>query len=309
MRLSKEFFTSPQLEFGSISGSGNATKNGAGGSDSDLWDQQQVMLSSHRARLCELSKQLKEGRDCGKEIRNTYEMLAGKMHVADWPALLPVFDALGVLGDEYHQGAVILGGWHHQGDLSKLSPPPQAMLVELREYRQLLQARALRNNVANGILDAATKLEAHLNLWPKIFPRGLANRPDELRDFIAQRSTQLTQNIETELLFLQQRVLLFGATAKSATAGWSDFALFVRAYRYLVKQFTSQFGDYFWGVYPPRVDRCGGGAVARGFGGGEGSAMSVPRSNPEGPTTRTTRGEPPVGTSEKTLPCGATGRY
>ena len=55
--------------------------------------------------------------------------------------------------------------------------------------------------------------------------------------------------IENNLLFMNPRIFMFSPTDKNRVAGWEDFSRFVYAYRRLARQFSSEFGKYYWGIY------------------------------------------------------------
>ena len=222
MRISTVALSPPTIDFG-----GKAEKDCACGPESDLWVAQQAMLALHRERLCVLAGQPREGSRSEGELRNTFDLLAGQMHVAAWPTLLPVFDAVDSLGSKYHRGFIVLGGWHHQGDVSKLTPPPSTLLSQLRDYRQVTHASslltALNHAPSGGAAEGMVNLAMHLKRWPALFDGDAWKRPEDLGTALARKEEQLRLGIETLFLFLQERIFAFCPTAKCATSGWCEW--------------------------------------------------------------------------------------
>jgi len=214
--------------------------------EGELWSQQQDMLTILRDRLCTLAPG-------GDGLRETFTTLAGKLQVTDWHSVWRFCDAIDSLGVEYKRCSVVLGGWHHQGDITKLTRPPDELLSQLRNYRMLMNAdfwaRSLLEAKPEDVMDATVALAVQLHEAFRPFPVDSWKRPKALLDAIAPKQEQLKLSIETQFLFLKQRVFVFSPTSENPTGGWSDFASFVYAYRRLELQFVTRFDKYFWGIY------------------------------------------------------------
>lgn len=231
--------------------------------ENELFVRQQAILTSHRKNLRDFTGGLKSGESTLDDVRESFHQQIGKLHINDWNSLWPLIDALCGLGDEFHRGAFVFGGWHHQGDLSKLSAPPQDLLDDLKAFRMVLRAGSLRdalvgalqkneatpNKVTADVLaDAQVGLGVHLSQWPKLFSPDGWKQLLELEKQIEKRTLSLSSSIETKLLFLENRVFVFSPTATDALTGWKDFARFVYAYRRLRFDIT-KYKNYYIGIY------------------------------------------------------------
>jgi hypothetical protein len=178
------------------------------------------------------------------------------MHCAEWCQLVPVFDALSKLCPEFKRGFFVLAGWHHDGDLSKLAAPSPDLLGLLKDCRVLLHTAFLQKQVVSASpekrLEAQAKLTAYMRQSPVFVASDFNKQPGELLNLIEWKQGDLAINIETNLLFLQNRVFCFTPNATNPTSGWADFFAFVFAYRQLLPRFTNQYGHYSWGMFLPK---------------------------------------------------------
>ena len=241
----------PKLDMGSIN---DVKKNKhAPESDSELWQQQQGNLARMRQKLCELVSRKQGGEACDTEIAATFAMLSGHLHVGDWDSLFPVFDAINTLGTNYHHCIVVLGGWHHTGKLANLNPPDKCLLDMMRWYRGLVNTATVCQEVIQGGSQNRNanlpRLRKYVGMYWDVLPGYLWDQPELLLEFIGQREPLAMAEIENALLFMHPRIFAFSPTAKNRMAGWQDFDRFVFAYRRLVKQFSSDFGKYYWGIF------------------------------------------------------------
>ncbi len=255
MRLPKPL-PPPTLDFGGISEATKSQKDLDHHREDELWQRQQNMLADNRSDLVFTVDSYKSGKRTSNEVREIIERVANKVHVAGWEDIVAVTDALAKLGDEFHSGIYMLGGWHHVGDLTRLAKPSQNLLDQLRDYRVLLWADELRDRVVKADPEskgvAQAKLVAFLQQWPRLFSTGSWDKIDELEAVIWHNQRILTLSVETQLLFLQNRVFAFTPAAASATAGWKDFSAFVKAYRKLRRRFKNEFQPYYWAVFLPK---------------------------------------------------------
>jgi hypothetical protein len=252
MRFAKGIIPPPKLEFGGLSDADGKTKKTVPDSEDQLWVDQQAMLERHRRNLWDLASQNKGG--CDGEIKETFMMIANCLHVAAWDSLLPAFDALQKLGAEYQQGFVVLGGWHHQGDLTKINPPPFDLLKGLAEFRALLRTFNQADRVFTAKPETLSNEQAELRKCLAAVP-GLPfelGQPYKLMLDTDKKLKVLRRSLEHKFLFLQQRLFIFSPTEANPLAGHEDFNRFVYAYRNMVNKFDSKFSDYFWGVYLPK---------------------------------------------------------
>ena len=256
MRLPSSTPPPPKLELSGISTTTEAQKTLDPEREDELWQRQQTILAGHREDFVFTVESNKSGNATANEVREVVDRMAGKVHVTGWENLAATFDSLGKLGDEFHEAIFVLGGWHHKGDLAKLAKPTQSLLEQLRDYRVMLWADELRNRVvkagAENKVVAQAKLTSYLQEWVKLFPPGVASMPNELQRAIWLRQTALTLSIETELLFLQNRVFLFTPSPKKPTAGWQDFNRFVYAYSRLKRKFKNEYNPFYWGIFLPK---------------------------------------------------------
>jgi hypothetical protein len=241
----------PKLDMGSVN---NVKKNKrASETDSELWQQQQKNMAGLRQNLCALVGRKQAGEDCDLVIESTFNMLSGQLHEGDWDSLFPVFDAIAKLGAKYHHCIVVLGGWHHAGKPGNLNAPQKSLLDLLRLYRGLVNVEAIcHQTLKGGRANWNTnlpKLRKCVSLYWDVLPGHLWDKPERLLEFIVQRKPLAVAEIENHLLFMHPRFFGFHPTAKNLLAGWEDFERFVFAYRRLVSQFTSEFGNYYWGIY------------------------------------------------------------
>jgi hypothetical protein len=253
MRFAKGFISNPKLEFGGLPDPDGKPKKTAPDSEDQLWVDQQEMLAGHRRNLWDLARDNKGGSD--DEIKETYMMIANKMHVASWDSLLPAFDALEKLGAEYQRGFVVLGGWHHQGDLTKITSPPIDLLKGLDDVRALLRTFFWAERVFKAKPDTLSNAQAELRKCLAAvpgLPADLWQEPYMLMIETDKKLKVLRRVLEHKFLFLQQRLFIFSPTEADPLAGHEDFYQFVFAYRNMVSQFGSKFSDYYWGVYLPK---------------------------------------------------------
>ena len=256
MRLASTTPPPPKLEFGGMSAANDSQKALDPNRDDELWQRQQAILLSHRASLCFAAKSFAAGIASPNDVREVVDRVANKIHVADWNELVVEFDALKELGDEFHRGIFVLGGWHHTGNLPKLRPPPGDLLDVITTARVVLNASFLVGQLIKASPEkmgqAQKSLVDFLRKWPQVFQADISQKPDDLVKIIELKQKGLALTLETQLLFFQQRFFCFSPTAKSATAGWTDFYAFVRVYRTLMRRFTKQFPEYYWGIFLPR---------------------------------------------------------
>jgi len=253
MRFAKGIIPPPKPEFGGLSDPDGNPKKTVPDSEDQLWVDQQEMLARHRRNLWDLASEHKGG--CDDEINETYMMVANCLHVASWDSLLPAFDALEKLGAEYQRGFVILGGWHHQGDLTKINPPPIDLLKGLAEFRGLLRTFSQADSVFRAkpetLNDEQARLRKCMAAVPGL-PADLLQEPYKLMLEADKKLKVLRRALEHKFLFLQHRLFIFSPTEANPHAGHEDFNQFVFAYRNMVSKFDSKFSDYFWGVYLPK---------------------------------------------------------
>lgn len=241
----------PKLNMGSIN---DMKKNKrAPDTDSELWRDRQLDLARQRQKLCELVSRKQSGEACDSEIAATFVMLSGHLHEGDWDSLFPVFDAITNLGANYHHCFVVLGGWYHAGNLGNLNPPDKSLLDMMRLYRGLVNTEFIcRQTIKEGRQNRDTnlpKLRKCVGMYWDGLPGHLWDQPEQLLEFISHRKPLAVAQIENALLFMHPRIFAFSPTAKNPVAGWQDFDRFVFAYRRLVKQFSSDFRRYYWGIY------------------------------------------------------------
>ena len=254
MKFAKGFFPpAPKLEFGGLSNADGKPKKTVPDSEDQLWVDQQAILERHRRTLWNLAS-VKKG-VCDDEIKEAYGMIANRLHVASWDSLLPAFDALEKLGAEYQQGFVVLGGWHHQGDLTKMTPPPTDLLKGLAAFRGLFRTFSQADSVFKAkpetLPDEQARLRKCLAAVPGL-PAELWQEPYPLMTETDRRIKVLRRSLEHKFLFMQHRLFIFSPTEGNPIAGHEDFNQFVFAYRNMVNKFDSKFSDYFWGVYLPK---------------------------------------------------------
>jgi hypothetical protein len=255
MKLAKGFMP-PTIDMGGVAATNQSQKKLDPDREDPLWQQQQSMLANLRDLFNSKAESFKGGYCSVGELHLALKLIANKMHCDEWRNLVPVFDALSKLGPEFHRGFFVLAGWHHDGDLSKLAAPSSDLLGLLKEYRVLLHTAFLQKQVVTASpekrLEAQTKLTAYMRQWPVFVASDFHKRPDELLNQIEWKQESLAISVETNLLFLQNRVFCFTPTPTNPTAGWVDFNAFVFAYSRLLARFTNQFGHYSWGMFLPK---------------------------------------------------------
>jgi len=120
----------------------------------------------------------------------------------------------------------------------------------MRLYRGLVNTETVcRQAIKEGGDANLSKLRKYVGMYWDVLPGHLWNQPEQLLEFIVKREPLAVAEIENSLLFMHPRIFAFSPTAKNKLAGWEDFDRFVFAYRRLVKQFTSDFGKYYWGIF------------------------------------------------------------
>ena len=255
MRIPKDFVP-PTIDMGGVAGASQSQKKLDPEREDPLWQQQQSMLANLRNLFNSKAESYKGGYCSANEMRLSLNLIANKMHCDAWCNLVPAFDALAKLGPEFHRGLFVLGGWHHDGDLSKLAAPPSDLLDLLKEYRVLLNTEIFQRQLVAASpekrLVAQAKLTAYMRQSPVFVSSDFDKHPDEMLKMIEWKQGCLSISIETNLLFLQNRVFCFSPKRTNPTEGWLDFNAFVFAYRWLLPRFTNQFGHYSWGMFLPK---------------------------------------------------------
>jgi len=241
----------PKQDLGGITGDNKAQAKLD--TDSQLWQQQQEMLTKLRQKLADLVRAKKMGANCDADIAATFRMLSGRLHIAEWDSLLPAFDAIQRLDASCHRAIIVFGGWHHSGDLPNLNGVPKDLVSLFRAYYGLFnienQCHKVAKEGSQTWSDEVDSLIKWLATYRDLLPIGLWRKHDELLALINQKKPNLELEIENALLFVHPRIFAYSPTAKNPVAGWQDFYKFVAAYRRLVPKFHSEFGHYYWGIY------------------------------------------------------------
>ena len=249
-------FVPPTIDMGGVAAASQSQKKLDPEREDPLWQQQQDILTRLRYSFHSKVESFKAGNCSINEVRLSLNLVANKMHCAEWSQLVPVFDALSKLGPEFKRGFFVLAGWHNDGDLSKLAAPSPDLLRLLKEYRVLLHTAFLQKKVVAASpekrMEEQAKLTAYMRRWPVFVAQDCNKQPSELLNLIEWKQDDLAISIETNLLFLQNRVFCFTPTSTNPTEGWADFYAFVFAYSRLLARFTNKFGHYSWGMFLPK---------------------------------------------------------
>ena len=242
----------PQLEMGAQGGEQKARR--LLDTESPLGQQQQSFLAHQRERLCRLVADKANGAKNEAEIQAVYRILSGKIHVGEWRDFKRVSEAIQTLGSPYHQVFVILGGWHHDGDVDGLTKPDADLLNLVKKYWHLRWVNFHRTKVAaegkQTWSDNVDELIHGLkNCPPGLLPFKLWRQPAELGEKIEAAKRSLEPRVESALLFLQPRIFVFSPDKGKPESGWNDYFRFMRSYNEMLPNFRSEFSQYYWGIY------------------------------------------------------------
>jgi len=205
-------FKSPRQDFGEV----EAKQQGEAKMDCKLWMLQQERLKELRVLLPGQVERYKAGKLVGADLASLLGQVAGKIHAGEWGSMWANWKALDGLGKV--KGFCVLGGWY-QGDVKTLAKPDKGVLEGVKAFKRTMVAEALRRKASVANMDLAQSL--------------------------VENQKRLAGEIETGLLFMQNRVFIFTT--------WKEFWEFVETYNVVKRKFKNDFGDnYIWGWYPTK---------------------------------------------------------
>ncbi len=244
----------PQLDMGGVGDAGSKNNQPVVDVETSLGKHQQEFLGKQRTRLCGLVAASDPNQ---AEIAETYRVIAGRIHVANWAELEPFFVALGNLSPEYHSAFILFGGWYHNGNLQNLQKPNVELTRLIEKYRLLRHAEYWRCKVVaekeKAWSDNVNGLVVCLAKCQTMVPMKLWREPRELELQIEAAKRRLEPQIESALLFMQPRLFVFSPEKGRPLAGWKDFTGFVNSY-YEIEKYIQNFDPFYWGIYPSRIE-------------------------------------------------------